>query len=123
MAEDKNNDGASVRVGDNTLPGPRLRQGESAEVDMTPMIDLTFLLLIFFLVSSIPDQATMIDLPKAQHGVAVSQSNGVIFSIGVAGLHGAPLYAGDGTVPGTELSDDGPTRQEQVRQHHRRHQQ
>ena len=59
-------------------------------MDMTPMIDITFLLLIFFLVSSHPDQATSIALPKAQHGDAVSQRIDV--------LAGAPDWAGSDAV-------------------------
>ena len=39
-----------------------------AEMDFTPMIDMVFLLLIFFLVASKIDQATSVKLPPARHG-------------------------------------------------------
>lgn len=85
-----------------------------ADMDITPMIDLTFLLLIFFLVSSTPDKSTVVDLPEANHGVGVSQLNSVIFTVGMGGLNVAPVYAADGRVPGTELSDDLEVRSSQI---------
>jgi biopolymer transport protein ExbD len=83
-------------------------------MDITPMIDVTFLLLIFFLVSSLPDQKTAIDLPKADHGVGVSQLHSVIFTVAEGGLNAAPVYAADGRVAGTELSDNLDTRRRQI---------
>ena len=95
-----------------------LRRPRDADVDMdiTPMIDMTFLLLIFFLVSSTPDQQTAIELPKALHGRGVSQRNSVVLTIGYGGVDGAPLYAADGRIAGTELADDVETRAKQVRE-------
>jgi biopolymer transport protein ExbD len=95
---------------------PRLlsRKLIEADMDITPMIDMTFLLLIFFLVSSTPDKSTVIDLPKASHGVGVSQLNSVIFTIGMGGLGPAPVYAADGRIPGAELSDNLETRGRQI---------
>ncbi len=48
------------------------------ELDITPMIDITFLLLIFFLVSSklSPEQA--VDLPKARNGGVVAAKESVV---------------------------------------------
>jgi biopolymer transport protein ExbD len=104
-----------VQSGDEALaPLVPPRRREEAEMDITPMIDVTFLLLIFFLVSSLPDQKTAIELPKADHGVGVSQLHSVIFTIAQGGLNAAPVYAADGRVPGTELSDDLETRREQI---------
>ncbi len=95
---------------------PRQRQREDIDMDITPMIDMVFLLLIFFLVSSTPDQKTSIELPKAQYGVAVTQNDSVIFTIGEGGLNVAPAYAADGRIPGTELPDDTKARVERVRE-------
>lgn len=50
---------------------PRRRASLDAEMDITPMIDVTFLLLIFFLVSSIADPSMAIDLPAAEFGDGV----------------------------------------------------
>lgn len=92
------------------------RQREDVDLDITPMIDMVFLLLIFFLVSSTPDQQTAIDLPEAHHGVAVTQSDSVIFTLGAGGLGTAPAFAADGRVAGTELPDDAVQRSQRVRE-------
>ena len=72
-----------------------------AEMDITPMIDMVFLLLIFFLVASKIDQATSVKLPPARRGVAVAQENAVIVivkkgsgdSVVVARRDGTPFSA------------------------------
>ena len=94
----------------------RKRPTEEVDMDITPMIDLVFLLLIFFLVASTPDQRTAIDLPEARHGVAVTQSDAVIFTIAEGGVNIAPAYAADGRIPGTELPDDDEARAQRVRE-------
>jgi biopolymer transport protein ExbD len=96
--------------------GLRRPRDENVDMDITPMIDMTFLLLIFFLVSSTPDQQTAIELPKAHHGRGVSQRNSVVLTIGFGGVGGAPVYAADGRIAGTELADDAATRERQVRE-------
>ncbi len=48
------------------------------EMDITPMIDITFLLLIFFLVSSKMNAEQAVDLPKARHGGVVAGKESVI---------------------------------------------
>ena len=48
------------------------------ELDITPMIDITFLLLIFFLVSSKLNAEQAVDLPKARHGSVVVGKESVI---------------------------------------------
>lgn len=96
------------------LRAKRRRQREDVDIDITPMIDMTFLLLIFFLVSSTPDQATAIDLPEAQHGVGVSQLESVVFTIAEGGLKTAPVYAADGRIPGTELPEEPEARRKRI---------
>ena len=49
-----------------------------AEMDITPMIDIVFLLLIFFLVASKMDEAATVKLPPARHGVDISQENAIV---------------------------------------------
>ena len=102
----------------NDPPPTSLRKRRNGDVDMdiTPMIDLVFLLLIFFLVASTPDQKTAIDLPEAQHGVAITQSDAVIFTIAEGGINTAPAYAADGRIPGAELPDDSEARARRVRE-------
>ena len=49
-----------------------------AEMDITPMIDIVFLLLIFFLVASKMDPDTAVNLPPARHGVDIAQENAIV---------------------------------------------
>lgn len=52
--------------------GRRMR--EETELDITPMIDVTFLLLIFFMVTSTMKGNPDADLPVAKHGKGVDTS-------------------------------------------------
>jgi biopolymer transport protein ExbD len=105
-------------IGDEEPPLAFLRRRvrEDIEMDITPMIDMTFLLLIFFLVSSTPDQQTAIDLPPAEHGVGVSQLHSVIFTIAEGGVNAAPVFAADGRIPGTELPEEPEARRRRVQE-------
>ena len=60
---------------------------ESAEMDITPMIDCTFLLLIFFVLTSTMENKTLA-LPKAKHGASAVEQNCVI--VVIAGGEGSP---------------------------------
>jgi biopolymer transport protein ExbD len=97
-------------------PRPK-RDEEDLDMDITPMIDITFLLLIFFLVSSRPDQNTAIHLPKAQHGDAVSQRYSTVISVGEGGIDQAPVFRGDGKFPDKQLSPDPETRSDEIAEH------
>ncbi|MGM0486633.1 MAG: ExbD/TolR family protein [Planctomycetota bacterium] len=59
----------------------RKRRQDDAEMDITPMIDIVFLLLIFFLVASKMDEAATVKLPPAQRGINVSQENAIIIIV------------------------------------------
>lgn len=48
------------------------------EIDITPMIDIVFLLLIFFIVSSKMNAEQAVDLPKARNGSVVAGKESVI---------------------------------------------
>lgn len=54
---------------------------EENEMDITPMIDITFLLLIFFVVTNKPDDKTKVALPAAKYGVVLSEKQAVILSV------------------------------------------
>jgi len=75
-------------------------------MDITPMIDITFLLLIFFLVTSRPDESTRIDLPEARYGRGVSQRESITFSVLQGGLDLAPVFLGDGRDPENQIDGD-----------------
>lgn len=51
---------------------------DDGELDITPMIDITFLLLIFFLVTSKMTAEQAVDLPQARHGGTVVGKDSVI---------------------------------------------
>jgi len=87
------------------------RRLEEADMDITPMIDITFLLLIFFIVASRIDADTQVSLPSARHGTAVATKSSVILTL-AGEVEPATVFKGDGTVPGTELSSTDPEDQE-----------
>lgn len=72
------------------------------EMDITPMIDLTFLLLIFFILTSKMTGEKTYDIPPAKHGTTVP-SKACVSVIVTRGTGEAPIVArGDGTL----FSDD-----------------
>ena len=52
-----------------TLP-KRKRNKDDGELDITAMIDVTFLLLAFFVVVSKMDPQAAVDLPRASYGAS-----------------------------------------------------
>jgi len=97
---------------DNLLLQNRSRlRDKDFDMDITPMIDITFLLLIFFLVCSTPDAITAIDLPKARYGKGVGERNSVIITIGKEitldeeGNEHVPVYLADGKIEQNRLPD------------------
>jgi len=78
---------------------------DSAELDITPMIDITFLLLIFFLVCSTAAMQTSVDLPPAQFGEGVSERTSVILTV-VPGTGTGPAQVYLGSTTGVRLPDD-----------------
>lgn len=74
----------------------RRRKQEEAQLDITPMIDVTFLLLIFFLVCSVPDPSKAVDLPKAKYGTKVSERESITITLADRGTGEADIYLADG---------------------------
>lgn len=83
----------------------RGRATEDFEMDITPMIDITFLLLIFFLVCSTPDESTSIELAKARYGKGISERDSIIITISDETSDPAPVYLADGR-SGDPLTDN-----------------
>jgi len=54
---------------------------EDEEMDITPMIDVTFLLLIFFMVTSNMERGATLAIPPAKHGLGITKDNAVILTI------------------------------------------
>jgi len=88
---------------------------EDVEMDITPMIDITFLLLIFFLVCSTPDQQSAIELPSARHGKGVGEKDSVIITLSDEGVDSAPVYLADGKIQSARLSDEPEQQKELIR--------
>jgi biopolymer transport protein ExbD len=60
---------------------PKRRMKADTEMDMTPMIDCTFLLLVFFVVGAKIDPDTAVQLPPARYGTGVDPTKAVVISI------------------------------------------
>ena len=59
----------------------RRRGSEEPKMDITPMIDVTFLLLIFFIVASRLDPQMVVDLAKAKHGGAIPEKTSAVLVV------------------------------------------
>lgn len=57
------------------------KRTEEVDLDITPMIDVTFLLLIFFMVSSTMQNTPEYDLPPAEFGIGVQAKNATVIVI------------------------------------------
>ncbi len=70
---------------------------DEAKFDITAMIDLVFMMNIFFLVTTVGAALAEMDLPVARHVVAADLEAAVIFSLTVDPNGGGTfLYVGDG---------------------------
>ena len=85
-----------------------------AEMDITPMIDVTFLLLIFFIVCSTMDPTSAIELAAAKNGQAVGERECFIITVAAGGLDQAPVYLADGAA-GNALPEDLDAQNEAIR--------
>lgn len=65
-------------------------------MDITPMIDITFLLLIFFLVATRMDVQGKVELPTARNGTAVAAKNAVILTVTQGEGDAVRVFKGDG---------------------------
>lgn len=77
---------------------------ESSEIDMTAMIDLVFMMNIFFLVTTLTQTLAEVDLPVAKRAVAADLEKSVIITLIAAGPRQAAVYLGDGA-KGQPLTD------------------
>jgi biopolymer transport protein ExbD len=86
---------------------------EDAEMDITPMIDITFLLLIFFLVASQLDEDAPVELPSARYGVAVAEKSSIPITLAEGDAEHAEVYLADGRATDRQLPSSDLTVQEQ----------
>lgn len=57
------------------------RKEPDSELDITPMIDIVFLLLIFFIVTSKMQPQQVTDLPKARHGEGIASKQWIVVNV------------------------------------------
>ena len=80
----------------------RKRMPADEELDITPMIDVTFLMLIFFMVASTMQGTPDLPVPPAKAGVGVDQASTVVLTLLQTG--GQPsIHLGDG--PGAPVGE------------------
>lgn len=61
--------------------GIKKKNDEEADLDITPMIDVVFLLLIFFMVTSTMDDQKTANVPPAEHGVGADTNKATLVSV------------------------------------------
>jgi biopolymer transport protein ExbD len=67
---------------------------EDARFDVTPMVDLVFMMNIYFMVSWIGMALAEVDLPTARHCVATNQDDAVIFTVTAGPGKGSTIHLG-----------------------------
>jgi biopolymer transport protein ExbD len=86
---------------------PRTLALPDTEIDITPMIDMVFLLLIFFLVTSRLAQQSSVELPAARYGGAISAKEAAIVTIAQDGDEAA-IFKGDSIDPAQRMAMGDP---------------
>lgn len=91
----------------------RARVGDDEDIDITPMIDVTFLLLIFFLVASHMDAQAGVELPSARYGTTVPIKESVILTLAKGVEDTARVFRGDGAESNNEFASVNLVEQEE----------
>lgn len=93
---------------------PARKRPQQEDLDITPMIDITFLLLIFFIVNSNLQQQTAADMPQAKHGTTVSSVDSAVITMTASEAEGkAVVYLADGITPEARAEENDLNRQEE----------
>lgn len=81
---------------DDALPTKK-HKAPNNEIDVAPLIDVTFLLLMFFMVQQAMNPRPDADVPKAKHGVSTDKKKSSVISIkAVKGSKQPRIILGDG---------------------------
>ncbi|MCP4082803.1 MAG: biopolymer transporter ExbD [Planctomycetaceae bacterium] len=72
----------------------RTKRAGDGDLDITPMIDITFLLLAFFVVVSKMDPTTIVNMPKAKYGDSVPEQTAVILVVEATDEDAPVVYKG-----------------------------
>ena len=84
------------------------------ELDITPMIDIVFLLLAFFVVVSKMDPKPSVDLPIARYGKPVNEKDAVNLIVQYTGSEDANVIVYGKIQAGIELSTDPDTQNQEI---------
>ena len=84
------------------------------ELDITPMIDIVFLLLAFFVVVSKMDPKPAVDLPIAKYGKAVNEKEAIYLIVRYTGNDDAAIILYGNIQNGIELSADPEEQDESI---------
>ena len=103
-----NDIGGSNALMEEGLLLPKRARGD-AEMDITPMIDIVFLLLIFFIVASKMEESAKVELPPARAGTEVNAADGLDIIV----LKGSGDEAQVLRVDGTEFTNGDLQKQEE----------
>lgn len=68
---------------------------EDAHFDVTPMVDLVFMMNIYFMVAWLTAANAEMDLPNAKHVVPTDIDNAVTISVVEKGAQGTEVFVGD----------------------------
>jgi biopolymer transport protein ExbD len=92
----------------------RKRNPDDGELDITPMIDVTFLLLAFFVVVSKMDPQAAVELPKASYGDSIQDKEAVTLIVILDKESGtkAEIYKGRSMGKDTQVADGDEEAQE-----------
>jgi len=74
---------------------PRKRHEEPPEFDITAMVDLVFMMNIYFLVTFVTVSLSQVDLPAASHAAPLDADTSVTFTIVGGGSDPLVVYVGD----------------------------
>ncbi len=80
----------------------RRKGSDDDELDITPMIDMTFLLLIFFMVTSTMETPEALAIPESKWGQGVESKDAIIMTIDV--IDDAPAVYLSEKIEGTPVS-------------------
>jgi biopolymer transport protein TolR len=86
-----------------TMPS-RKRRADDGDLDITPMIDITFLLLAFFVVVSKMDPSTQVAMPTAKHGATVPEQAAVIVIVTASDRDEPVVYLGRAKTDSAKVS-------------------
>lgn len=104
----------SDRTGNSGAFKPRKRPQDD-ELDITPMIDITFLLLSFFVVASKMQEQAPLPLPYAKHGEAIAAKDAVMINIAQSAPDvDAQFYLGRAIEQGKGIFETDETLEEQI---------